>query len=719
MQTAPAAPKRRGRPPKAQTAVLRQDRALGVHHFAFLRAWLQGLDLKAAWRRYLAFGEASDDLRHIEHQRAGILRSVLQAGHQLNLGLPADAKITDALSLLAQDPFTPPTAPLPSLDEFVRAQGHDPDQFSQAELLAEYRTFYALDGPAPDDDGHPLSTTRSAAPGLRAQIRALHQVEGLLACTPQPADTLALWFAAPTLPRLKAVGAVTLGDLCRHIDVAGHGWFKPVRGLGATRAASVLAWLAPLAQAWGQPLRQAALRPPQRLRALQSARLRQLVLAPRFGLVPLAQLAVPPALAGGRASPGVFASRMANSLGAADDLAALRAWLALYAESPATHRAYGKEVERFYLWCLHVRRKPLSSVDSTDCLAYRGFLAQPPDDWVQPVALPRDDPSWRPFRGPLKPSSQRYALVVVQALFDGLRDANYLVANPMASVRKKARLPDPALDIARSFSEAEWAFVMGQLDQAERSALAKDRPGRRPVAGDTALAAPTQTALPAGAEQRRLRLVLALLCSTGLRLAELASATTADLAQVPVDGGGGGQADGDRAWVITVVGKGQRLRQVPVDDELPGLIEAHHADAAAVGALPSPAPIVCTLRRAVGRWVVADGPTGVALQQPALDAQRALGANGLYRSLKRFFQGISQQARLVDGLSSTRIQAASTHWLRHTFGRQGAAAGVPVEVLQQAFGHASLNTTTTYLSTERSRMIRELRDARARRRAGA
>jgi hypothetical protein len=48
---------------------------------------------------------------------------------------------------------------------------------------------------------------------------------------------------------------------------------------------------------------------------------------------------------------------MANSLGAGDDLGALRAWLKSYEESPATHRAYGKEVERFYLWCLHERRK--------------------------------------------------------------------------------------------------------------------------------------------------------------------------------------------------------------------------------------------------------------------------------------------------------------------------------------------------------------------------
>jgi site-specific recombinase XerD len=689
--------------------VLRADQALGMHHFAFLRAWLQGLDLKAAWQRYLAFGAASDDLRHIAHQRKALLRAVLQAGRQRNLGLAADARIDAALACLAQASGPPAGPSLPTLDEFAESQGLDPDHFSQAELLAEYQAFHGLDQAVQRQPAGAMQTGTAPAEhrGLPARIHALNQLEALLARAPQPGDPVALWFAPPTLARLQAVGAGTLDALLAHIDLLGHGWFRPVRGLGATRAAAVVAWLAPLAQAWGRPLRDAALQPPQRLGALRSATLQRLVLAPRFAIVPLQQLSVPAALAGGAAAPGLFATRMANSLGAADDLAAIRAWLALYRESPATHRAYAKEVERFYLWCLHVRRKPLSSVDAVDCQAYRQFLADPPAAWVQRGALPRGDPSWRPWRGPLAPSSQRYALVVVQTLFDGLRQANYLVANPMVSVRKKARLPEPALDTGRSFDEAEWAFLLGWLVQAEAGALARPalpcaRANSRP---------------PPGAEQRRLRLVLELLCGTGLRLAELVSASTAALQTVRVDGESGPDA---QARVLTVVGKGGKLRQVPLDDSLQALIDAHHADAQALGPLPCPAPLVCTLRPTVGRWVQADEADsghGARLQAGTLAAGRALGASGLYRALKRFFSSAAVHAQAVDGLSAQRLRSASTHWLRHTFGRQGAAAGVPVEVLQQAFGHASLNTTTTYLSTERSRMIRELRLARERRKA--
>jgi site-specific recombinase XerD len=39
---------------------------------------------------------------------------------------------------------------------------------------------------------------------------------------------------------------------------------------------------------------------------------------------------------------------------------------------------------------------------------------------------------------------------------------------------------------------------------------------------------------------------------------------------------------------------------------------------------------------------------------------------------------------------------------------------VPLEVLQQLLGHSSLSTTTIYMSTERDRMVRELRKRKPR-----
>lgn len=647
-----------GRPPGAKTAVLRAVGALGRHHFAFLRSTFLGVDAKRAWQRYLAFGELSDDRRHIARRQRALLQQVLDAGQEINRTLPDAERIDADLALLARPPAVGTAVPLPTLEEFAAAQGLDRDFLSEAELRQEYLDFYQVD------------STPSPAPPAAAEapVRALHRLEALLARAPAAADPLALWCAPALAQRLRAAGIGTLGALADTVRAWGAGWHRRVRGLGAARAATLLDWLAPHALAFDRPLPDAALAPAPR--ALRLATLRRIEQPPRHAVVPLERLALPPALAGG----GAFATGQPNHLGAADDLQAVRAWLALHADRPSTWRAYRKEAERFVLWCAHVRRKPLSGVDSTDGAAYRAFLADPPTDWVQPVAVPRDDPAWRPFRGPLQPASQRYALQVVRTMFDGLQAANVLVGNPMNALARGSAPRRAALDAERSFTAAEWAFVRARLDALDDGS----------------------------AEAFRLRLVLDLGAATGLRLAELCGATTADIRHVRVDG------EDHPAPLLRVRGKGGREREVPLDPALLPRIARHQADAAAVAPLPSPAPLVCTLQPRPPRWRGHDDG-GISLVAADLPAGRALGAAGLYAVLKRFFRRIAADAHAVDGLSRVRLEAASTHWLRHTFARRGAAAQVPVEVLQQALGHASLATTTVYLTTERSRMIKELR----------
>lgn len=691
----------RGRPRGARTRVLRHAGALGMHHFAFLRSWFLRLDEREAWRRYMAFAELSSDPRHIKRRRADLLRQVLDAGHQLNLGLPPDQQVTDHLALLARPPFDTASTPLPALDDFIDAQGLDREFHSEAELLQAYRDFYHLDsvpqdaaGSAGTGIGHPASASPAGAGG--AQVRALNRIERLLAREPQADDRLDLWLSPALAALLRHAGIATLGTLADTVRVHGRNWYTRASRLGATRAAHLVDWLAPLAERFGQAIPAEAREPVQRQRALRSASLRRVEGVPRLAIVPLDHLAVPASLAGSRAAPGRFATGMANQPDASDDLSALRGWLRAYEGRPATHRAYAKEVERFYLWCLLVRGKPLSSVEAIDCQAYRQFLGSVPPDWVNPHPAPRSDPAWRPFRGALSASSVKYALVVLQALFDGLVTANYLVGNPMRGVGRQVKPPEQR-PLERSFTDHEWGFVLGQLAQQSGTAGEGEGvdEGSPPARGQ--------------AEARRIRLLLEMLAGTGLRLAEIAGATMADIAQVSVAG------EREPATVIEVRGRGGRLREVPVDARILALIRQHHADALRVAgrgaSLPTPAPIVCALGQAPRRWVeAADG--SVALSPPGPPAVRALGPKGIYLTLKRFFRRIAPQAGAVDGLSSERLTAASTHWLRHTFGRQGAAAGVPVEVLRQAFGHASLASTGIYLDTERSRRVQALRRVR-------
>jgi len=108
------------------------------------------------------------------------------------------------------------------------------------------------------------------------------------------------------------------------------------------------------------------------------------------------------------------------------------------------------------------------------------------------------------------------------------------------------------------------------------------------------------------------------------------------------------------------------------------------------------------------------GATNDGIELDAPSPQGRLGPAGIYTCLKRFFQRAALHCASA-GLDPDRLRRGSTHWLRHTFGRQAAADAVPVEIIQQALGHASLATTTIYTTTERDRMIRALRGRSKRR----
>jgi len=91
-----------GRPRGAKAQVIRDPRALGIHHFAFVRASLWGLDLSQSFTRYLAWSETTTDLRYVQNRRDALLKQIIEAGRHLNASLPEAAKITSMLDLLRE-----------------------------------------------------------------------------------------------------------------------------------------------------------------------------------------------------------------------------------------------------------------------------------------------------------------------------------------------------------------------------------------------------------------------------------------------------------------------------------------------------------------------------------------------------------------------------------------------------------------------------------------
>ncbi|GHA86762.1 site-specific integrase [Modicisalibacter luteus] len=145
---------------------------------------------------------------------------------------------------------------------------------------------------------------------------------------------------------------------------------------------------------------------------------------------------------------------------AQDDFEAVGHWLAEYAASPQTVRAYRKEAERLMLWLVD-KRLGLRDVDRRWLEAYEKFLAapHPVERWIGPPR-PRSHPQWRPFRGPLSAASRRQSLVILQGLFAWLVEAGWVNHNPFRLMRdKRRRMDNRQTHIERYLERPIWDWL--------------------------------------------------------------------------------------------------------------------------------------------------------------------------------------------------------------------------------------------------------------------
>jgi hypothetical protein len=73
-----------------------------------------------------------------------------------------------------------------------------------------------------------------------------------------------------------------------------------------------------------------------------------------------------------------------SQISANNDVEAIKAWLARFADTRTTFESYRREAERLLLWSTIELRKPLSSLTHEDLLIYQRFLSnpQPIERWV-------------------------------------------------------------------------------------------------------------------------------------------------------------------------------------------------------------------------------------------------------------------------------------------------------------------------------------------------
>jgi len=348
-----------------------------------------------------------------------------------------------------------------------------------------------------------------------------------------------------------------------------------------------------------------------------------------------------------------------SQIAAETDIEAIKAWLARYTDTKTTFENYRKEAERLLLWSNFELNKPVSSLTHEDLLVYQRFLAdpQPEGRWVMKKRKrPRNDPGWRPFAGPLSPTSQRQAVLILNAMFSWFVTAGYLVCNPLALSRQRQRKAKPR--ITRFLEEDLWLEVKSTIE-----GMPRETPRHRE-------------------HYHRVRWLFSLFYITGIRISEVVQNTMGGFFSRK-------DRDGELRWWLEITGKGDKTRIIPATNEL--MIELGR------------------YRREMGLTPLPFENEAVPLVLPIGGRHHAMTRSAIHQITKHVFRNTSNRLKLrgPDAASQiSRLEAASAHWMRHTAGSQ-MAGQMDLRHVRDNLGHESLSTTNTYLHSEDDQRHRE------------
>lgn len=619
------------------------DRKIGLAHFAFYRGWIEGVDLAELGDRYLLSGR---HLPSAKRTRRWLQDEFIAAARRAKPPLARLLKLTPAQIARVE------AMPTISLEDFQAEV--DPEGFySEKELLSLFEERFGATDP---------TVTRQAQRNERL-IRRLREavlwLEGWLAVDPVPDDPVAVWFDEPIAARLTAGGLDTLAALAGFLQRHGRYWYRRLAKIGPVTAARLQRWLAENRLLPTETLPVPAEQAATRGRRLEAA------------IVPIERLLVPDELTGAFGSNRVYS----NKLAARNDFEAIQAWLRSVGTRPHTVRSYRGQAERFLLWMIFERQKPLSSATVEDCLSYRDFLdaldpdrlwfwTVPRERWIGARSTPRWREDWRPFAGPLAPTSQQQAIIILTALCEWLMRQRYLETNPWDGVASHYALP-ARLRADHSLTVGQWKTVIAATEPMPRSE-----------------------------KYYRLYLALVLAYGLGLRLSEIAAARIAPRQEQAGRANPGIKpaADGN-GWDIEVVGKGRKLRAVPMPHSVVAALQRYGACIGLgedLGSWPAGQRIFMTLGDGSYRVTKQDGYA----RQPMSESQ-------IYRMFKSHFRKAA--ACVESATDAGHLVMASTHWLRHTHATHSLEAGAEIEEVQENLGHSSVAITAIYTHASRKR----------------
>jgi len=490
-------------------------------------------------------------------------------------------------------------------------------------------------------------------------LKMVTEAAQLSAASPHVTHGIGMWFRPMVAKRLKSQGVSTLGDLIALCNRRGGTWWRSVPRIGAHRARTVVAWLRRHEDALGRRVDDDV----DTSEPLVSADV-VLVDGAVGKLAPLERMGLNSALSG---KTGENRSSAFCYIRAQHDLDAVRAYLNQYRDQPKTLRAYTKELERFVLWSVMVRGKPMSSLLVDDCEAYKDFLKLPSPSFVGP-RVSRSSERWRPFSvEALSPESQRYATRAIRAAFTWLVDVRYLAGNPWKAVNDPVTVTrEDDIQIERALSRGLWERLSGELDRRAKA--------------------------PEASQWRIARAAILLMGESGLRREEAAHARRENL-RLSIYG-----TAHEPLWELTVIGKRAKLRTVPVSPNAVSAFLEHWKDrmddfdsADAQGPLISPMII----------------PQAPDAQSKHADNRAPYHPGALGRLVERSLLSLIIESDVFGPEERLKLSKTTSHAFRHTFGTLSAAADAPLDVVQKILGHRSLQTTSIYVQAEKKRMMEE------------
>lgn len=410
---------------------------------------------------------------------------------------------------------------------------------------------------------------------------------------------------------------------------------------------------------------------------------------------------------------GMNRSKEFCTLRASDDWSAILEFLQSHSDTVNTYKAYCKIIEKFILWLIVEKEKPLTSLDRMDCSEFYSFLKKPEPTkyWVgdsQRKFIKQKDekgknisnPKWKPFIGKYDLSLVKYnkltlsgkkitrnlisygmseksvidASIKISSMFKFLFDSGYITAMPTVSIKIKHSDNKVKRRLEQHFLEERLIFLVIQIINEE---IAFEK--RKPKTSNNILFSLIRT-----------RFIIKLFFATGLRISELASLKNGDI-----------QLIGGNLY-IDVIGKGDKPRSILLyEDGISAIREFRNE-------LKIGSPILSPKVQGFSGSIIINDDLSALVPQKNLKSH--ISNRRVDQLIIPFFKKSAEYCLTLANKTSDldekeqlysdskRLQNASAHWLRHSHGTYFAIrCEKDIKAIMERLGHSDPKTSSIYL----------------------